>query len=98
MHKPDFDDFADETDLVELIELFEHFIETKEQHFFDEEALERILGFYEMRHDFEKMELVANYAIEQNPYSSEFLIRKAELLLQKRNTPPVSNGWRKQTS
>lgn len=84
MHKPDFDDFADETDLVELIELFEHFIETKEQHFFDEEALERILGFYEMRHDFEKMELVANYAIEQNPYSSEFLIRKAELLLQKK--------------
>ncbi|MFN3940344.1 MAG: hypothetical protein ACK4IY_07135, partial [Chitinophagales bacterium] len=69
MLKPDFDDHAEEVGLTELIELFERFIETKEQHFFDEDSLERILEFYEMRNDFEKMELVADYAIEQNPYS-----------------------------
>lgn len=85
MLKPEFDDHAEEADLVELIELFERFVETKEQHYFDEESLERILEFYEMRNDFEKMELVADYAIEQNPYSSEFLIRKAELQLQKKD-------------
>lgn len=85
MLKPDFDDHAEEADLVELIELFERFVETKEQHYFDEESLERILEFYEMRNDFEKMEMVADYAIEQNPYSSEFLIRKAELQLQKKD-------------
>lgn len=54
MLKPDFDDHAEEADLVELIELFERFVETKEQHYFDEESLERILEFYEMRNDFEK--------------------------------------------
>lgn len=85
MLKPDFDDHAEEAGLSELIELFERFIETKEQHFFDEDALERILEFYEMRNDFEKMETVADYAIEQNPYSSEFLVRKAELQLHKKD-------------
>ena len=85
MLKPEFDDHAEEAGLAELIELFERFVETKEQHFFDEESLERILEFYEMRNDFEKMENVADYAIEQNPYSSEFLIRKAELQLHKKD-------------
>lgn len=85
MLKPDFDDHAEQAGLAELIELFERCIETKEQHFFDEESLERILEFYEMRNDFERMEYVADYAIEQNPYSSEFLVRKAELQLHKKD-------------
>ena len=74
----------EEAGLEELIEIFENYLRNKEQIYLDDEALERILEFYESRNDDAKAEAVVDFAIEQNPYSSDFIIRKAEYLLNRK--------------
>jgi len=83
MMEPDFND-SEQTEMGELIELFEKYLQSNEQHFFDEDSLERILEYYEMRNLPERAEAVADYAINQNPYSSDFLVRKAEFLVARK--------------
>lgn len=83
MMNEDYHD-RENTDIAGLIELFERCIAANEQHYFDEETLEQILEYYEIRNAAEKAETVIDYAINQNPYSSEFLIRKAEYLLNRK--------------
>ncbi len=83
MMNEDFHD-RENTDIAGLIELFERCISSEEQHYFDEETLEQILEYYEMRSNAEKAEAVIDFAINQNPYSSEFLVRKAEYLLNRK--------------
>ena len=84
MLRPDQDDYAEEAGLQELIEQFEGYYLTREYSYFDEEALERIYEYYEARMEEGKMEAVADLAIEQNPYSADFLTRKAELLFNRK--------------
>ncbi len=82
---PDFNENENEnTEITGLIELFERFLASGEQFYFDEDSLERILEYYEMQSRPERAEAVADYAINQNPYSSDFLIRKAEFLLNRK--------------
>ncbi|MBK8344058.1 MAG: tetratricopeptide repeat protein [Bacteroidetes bacterium] len=83
MMEPDYND-REHTEMGELIELFEKYLNSNEQHFFDEDSLERILEYYEMRNLPERAEAVADYAINQNPYSSDFLVRKAEFLVNRK--------------
>lgn len=83
MMDPEFND-REFTEMGELIELFEKYLKSNEQHFFDEDSLERILEYYEMRNLPERAEAVADYAINQNPYSSDFLVRKAEFLVNRK--------------
>ncbi len=83
MMYPDFND-KENTEIVELIELFEKSLISSERFYFDEDSLERILEYYEMRNLSDRAEAVADYAISQNPYSSDFLIRKAEFLLNRK--------------
>lgn len=84
MLRPESDDHTDGTGLQELIEQFEHYFHSKEPGYFDDEGLDRLYEFYESRMEEEKMEAVADLAISQNPYSGEFLTRKAELLFNRR--------------
>ncbi len=72
------------TEIAELIELFEKCLSSNEQHYFDEDSLERILEYYEMRNLSDRAEAVVDYAIMQNPNSSDFLVRKAEFLLNRK--------------
>lgn len=83
MMDPEYND-RENTEMGELIELFEKYLQSNEQHFFDEDSLERILEYYEMRNLPERAEAVADYAINQNPYSSDFLVRKAEFLVNRK--------------
>lgn len=84
MLKPDHEDHAEEAGLQELIEQFESYLINKEYAYFDEEALERLYEFYEIRLDETRMESVADLAINNNPYSSDFLVRKAEILFNRK--------------
>jgi tetratricopeptide (TPR) repeat protein len=84
MLKPDHEDHAEEAGLQELIEQFESYLINKEYAYFDEEALERLYEFYEIRLDETRMESVADLAISNNPYSSDFLVRKAEILFNRK--------------
>lgn len=85
MFQNEFDDsFRESTDLTELIEQFEKSIETEQHVFFDEDAMQRILEYYEIRMEMLKLEKAVDYALSQNPYSSDFIIRKAELCLHKK--------------
>ena len=83
MTYPEFNE-NDSTEIAGLIELFERYLTTSEQHYFSEDSLERILEYYEMQNRPDRAEAVADYAINQNPYSSDFLIRKAEFLLNRK--------------
>lgn len=85
MLRPEQDDHAEEAGLQELIEQFEAFLEKKEYSFFDDDALERLYEYYENRLDEGHMEAVADLAIAQNPYSGDFLVRKAELLFNRKD-------------
>lgn len=84
MQQYEFTDGKDDAGIVELIEIFEKYLLTKEHIFLDDEALERILEYYEIRNDEIKAEALVDYAIAQNPYSGEFLARKAEHLFRKK--------------
>ena len=85
MLRPEQDDHAEEAGLQELIEQFETFSGKKDYSFFDDDALERLYEYYENRLDEGHMEAVADLAIAQNPYSGDFLVRKAELLFNRKD-------------
>lgn len=74
----------DPTAIAELIEQFERYLKDNEYAYFDEESLELILEYYEMRNLNERAEAVIAFALEQNPFSSDFLVRKAEYLLNRK--------------
>lgn len=92
MMNEDFNE-RENTEIAELIELFEKCLSSNEQHYFDEDSLERILEYYEMRNLSDRAEAVVDYAIMQNPNSSDFLVRKAEFLLNRKNTRNHWNYW-----
>jgi tetratricopeptide (TPR) repeat protein len=83
MYRDEFDDGFDEgADILELIEHFENTIAVGSQVYFEEEDLNRIMHYYEVRMQMQLLEKVIDFALTQNPYSSDFIIRKAEFLLQ----------------
>ena len=70
MMYPDFDD-KENTEIVELIELFEKSINSSERFYFDEDSLERILEYYEMRNLSDRAEAVALATrYRRNPWQS----------------------------
>jgi len=83
MLRPEFEDHADRAELQELIEQFESYFQSQSYGYLDEDALERLYEFYESRMEVAKLEAVAELAISQNPFSGEFLTRKAELLFNR---------------
>lgn len=74
----------DKTAIAALIEQFERYLKDNEYTYFDEDSLEMLLEYYEMRSLPEREEAVIDFALTQNPFSSEFLVRKAELLLNRK--------------
>lgn len=83
MMNPEFNDQED-YDIVALIGHFEKYLNEHELHYFDEDELEQLLEYYEMRNQPEKAEALIDLAISQNPYSSDFFVRKAEYLLNRK--------------
>lgn len=72
-----FDDYQNVTDLVA------HYEETERnnaQLFLDETSFEQLIDYYEVKKNSEKASKIANIAIEQYPFSSYFLVKKAQFL------------------
>ncbi len=71
-------------DIAALIEQFERYLQTNEYFYADEEGLEMLLEYYENRNLPEREEAVIDLALQQNPFSTDFLVRKAEFLLTRK--------------
>lgn len=77
-----FGDGIQHKNAVQLVEQFEAMLQTNESHFFDQHSFEHIIAYYENRFEFEKALEVVAYALEQHPFSAQFLVKKAHLLFE----------------
>ena len=75
----DFDDEQHE-ELSELLERYENAVRNNQIFLIDQEALESIIDYYEEMGNFDKALEVVERSLEQYPYSSILLLKKAELL------------------
>lgn len=82
MYEEEYDDDQD-FDIQELIQKYEDAIKNDENTFFPSEAFEQLIDFYEEHEQWKKAELLIELAMEQHPYITEFMCRKAELLLDR---------------
>ncbi|HET9057911.1 MAG TPA: tetratricopeptide repeat protein [Chitinophagaceae bacterium] len=74
----------DREEMRELLRQYENLKFGKSHSFIDEDSFEKIIDYYEEKEDVQGAIVAAEFAIEQNPYSSSLLIRKADLLINSR--------------
>ncbi len=70
--------------LLNLIHEYEEAVRNQQHIFYDHDKYEQIIDFYEDNHKKDIALQVVSTALEQYPYSSTFMIRKAQLLIDKR--------------
>jgi tetratricopeptide (TPR) repeat protein len=75
-------DFDPSNDINSLALEFEAMQETGAVSFLEKEAFLRLVDYYENHQDLSQALVVTEYALEQHPFSDEFFIRKAQLLIQ----------------
>lgn len=86
MYKEEF--FGEEfDDLKELIRQFEKMKAGKSHDFLDEDSFEQIIDYYDDQDELKKALLAADLAVEQFPFSSLLLLKKADLLIESRQYP-----------
>ncbi len=68
-------------DIKQLMANYRNLREGKSHQFIDEENFDIIISYYDEREQFEKSLEAANFAVNQFPYSSTLLIKKADLLI-----------------
>lgn len=71
----------DRDDLKELLRQYENFRNGRQHSFLEEEAFERIIEYFDEKDDLIKAIEAADLAVEQFPYSSLLLLKKADLML-----------------
>ncbi|WP_346237086.1 tetratricopeptide repeat protein [Niabella insulamsoli] len=71
-------------ELNELLQRYENLRRGRAGSYIEEEAFEKIIEYYESQEQFLKAYQVVEIATEQFPYSGALLIKKADLLLNKR--------------
>jgi tetratricopeptide (TPR) repeat protein len=69
-------------EMMELIQKYEEATQQNSAPYFDEESYEKIIYFYQDNREFKKARQVIDKALEQFPFSGEFLLKKAELLAE----------------
>ncbi len=74
----------DREQMRELLRQYENLKTGRSHSFIDEEAFEKIINYFEEKEELSRALEAAEMAIEQYPYSSTLLIRKADLLLDVR--------------
>ncbi len=74
----------DREQMRELLRQYENLRTGRSHSFIDEEAFEKIINYFEEKEELSKALDAADTAIEQYPFSSTLLIRKADLLLDLR--------------
>ena len=74
----------DREELRELLRQYEHLRTGRQHSFLEEDAFERIIDYFDEKDDLAKAMEASEFSIEQFPYSSALLIKKADLLLAAR--------------
>lgn len=74
----------DREEIKELLRQYENLRSGKSHSFIDEDSFERIIEYFEEKEDVPGAITAAEFAIEQYPYSSSLLIKKADLLITTR--------------
>src|SRR5215510_9617022 len=74
----------DHQQIQELLKQYENLKLGKTYSFLEEDAFEKIISYFDESDDLTKALEAANLAIERYPYSSALLIKKADVLLSKR--------------
>lgn len=83
MFDNEFDDHLF-SDINETLARYEEMVKNHKPTFFDHQALEDLVEYYELKLDYEKALDVANYGIEVYPFSSVFITKKAGFFIQKK--------------
>lgn len=85
MYKDNLDDkLPGHEDALELVKQYENMCANNESRFFEHEGLEDIIEYYEENARWEEAYKVAVFALEQHPYSANFLTKKAQFLHEKK--------------
>ena len=74
----------DREDVRELVKQFQNLKSGRSHSFLDEEAFEKIIDYFDDVEDFTQALEAAELGVEQFPYSSTLLIKKADLLIATR--------------
>lgn len=75
----------EQEDLKELLRQFQNLRNGRSHSFLDEESFEKIIDYFDDKEDMQQAMEAADIAIEQYPYSSSLLIRKADLMIASRH-------------
>lgn len=78
------DPYHDKESIDELLKQYNNLRSGRSSIFFEEEAFEKIIDYYDEQEDLSRALEAAEIAIEYWPFSSSLLIRKADLLLATR--------------
>ncbi len=71
----------DREELKELLEQYENLKAGKSHSYLEEDSFEKIIDYYDEKEELVKALEASGYAIEQYPYSSSLLLKKADLLI-----------------
>ena len=74
----------DREELKELLQQYQNLKQGRSYSFLEEEAFERIVDYFDEKDDFSEALLAAETGLEQFPYSSQLMIKKADMLLANR--------------
>ena len=74
----------DNEELRELLKQFENLRTGRSHSFLDEESFERIVDYFDDKDELNKALEAVELGIEQYPYSSSLLVKKADLLIATR--------------
>jgi len=70
--------------LKELLQQYQNLKQGRQHSFIEEDAFERIIDYYDEKDDINEALEAAETGLEQYPYSSQLMIKKADLLLASR--------------
>ncbi len=81
MHEHEFFD-PSFGEMMELIRQYEEATQHNSPAYLDEESYEKLIFFYQDNREFKKATQAVEHALEQYPFSSEFMLKKAEILAE----------------
>lgn len=81
----------DKEELKELLQQYDNLRNGTSHSFFDEEAFEKIVDYFDDKEDLQRALEASELAIEQFPFSSGLLIKKASILLSLRHYDQALN-------
>lgn len=74
----------DREELQELLKQYQNLKQGRSHSFLEEDAFEKIIDYYDEKDDLNEALLAAETGLEQFPYSSQLMIKKADMLLATR--------------